>query len=273
MSEAKALVRVQPASTEVTPQVWQQMLSQAKTLVMSGLLPNSIKTPEQAVVIMLKGREMGMPPMQAFNHINVIQGKPTLSSEAMLAQIQKVHPRAKVEYEKLDSDGCTIVATRPGHKPVRISFTMEDAKKAGLAGKDNWHKFPRAMLRSRCISEMARSVFPDALMGASYTPEELAPDLPVNEDGEVTNAPTPSAEHFDPGSSLHVRRLEGQLKAQNVHPGLWPTVKLHMAGLEMNKRGFDAAVTAAKAELAVKDQQRFPALEAEVLDEPGDPES
>jgi hypothetical protein len=66
-----------------------QLRGFGETLVKSGLLPQSIKTPEAAVVIILKGRELGIPPMEALNSISVIQGKPTVSPQLMLALIYR----------------------------------------------------------------------------------------------------------------------------------------------------------------------------------------
>ena len=156
-------------------------------LVKSGLLPSSIKTPEQAMVIMLKGKELGIPPMQAFSSISVVQGKPTIGAELMLGLIYKAYPTAVIDYEVSSNTACVINATRPGGKPSKFSFNMDDAKKANLLGKSSWTQYPAAMLRARCISAMARAVFPDALMGASYTAEELGAE--VTEEGEVINIP------------------------------------------------------------------------------------
>ncbi len=175
-------------STELSifnPQVWQTMCNQANVLVKSGFLPSSIKNAEQAIAIMMKGHEVGFPPMQAFSHINIIQGKPCTSAEAQLALIYKNCPGAKINFIKLDNTGCEIEASRPNGKPTIFKFEQEDAKLAGLLNKDNWKKFPRAMYRSRAVSEMARSMFPDSIMGLSYTPEEINPDFEVDDNGQT----------------------------------------------------------------------------------------
>jgi hypothetical protein len=185
------LARIENQAIALMPSAseWQQMLTQCSVLVKSGFLPSTIRTPEQAIAIALKGRELGMPMMLAFAHIYIIQGKPCMSAESMLGMIYKHAPGAIINYPRYENEAVTIEATRPGGKPFIVTWTMDDARKADLTGKDNWKKFSRAMLRSRCISEMARALFPDALQGVSYTPEELDPDVSVNEQGEIIDVP------------------------------------------------------------------------------------
>ncbi len=179
---------------------WRLMWDMGKTLVNSKFLPRTIDTTEKAVAVMLKGRELGWPPMRAFQYIHIIEGKPTLAAEGMLALIYDLVPGAIIRIVETTNERCVIDAARPGQPPTRFIFSIEDAQRAQVMGKDNWRKYPRAMLRARCISEMARAVFPDALMGCSYVPEELG--ALVDEQGDVievrtetprSEAPPPSA--------------------------------------------------------------------------------
>ena len=178
---------------------WQMMQHQAGVLVQSGMLPPSIRTPVQAIAVMLKGRELGWPPMLSFSAINIIQGKPTLTAEAMLALILRAYPETKIQYTQNDDEACRIKVTKPGNDANEFSFSFEDAQKAKLTSKANWSLYRRAMLRSRCISEMARSLFPDALQGCSYTPEELEPlphePMPVQ---QALPSPAPRMEKGTP---------------------------------------------------------------------------
>lgn len=152
---------------------WKKMIESSEMLVQSGMLPKDINSRGKAMAIMMKGHELGIPPMQAFSQISVIQGKPTISPELMLALIMRRFPETVIDYEQLDNEGCVMIVTRAPSKPQKFSFTMQDAINARLTNKDNWKKYARAMLRSRCVAEMARSIFPDVIMGASYTAEEL----------------------------------------------------------------------------------------------------
>lgn len=160
---------------------------QADALLKSGFLPVAIKTPEQALAIIIKGREVGLPAMQAFAQINVIGGKPTISAEGMNYLIRKHHPRARISILKRTDSVCEIKAQRHSDEsPVVFSFTMEDAKRAELLANPSWKKYPKAMLFARAFSEMARTLFPDAIGGLSYTPEEMGADIICTE--EATNA-------------------------------------------------------------------------------------
>jgi hypothetical protein len=180
---------LRPASAHMPgPQEWAMLKEQAQLAVRSKLLPAGISTPEQAVIIALKGREIGVPPMQAFSHIHVIKGKPAISAELMLALIYKNCPGSVISYLQTDAHACRIQAKRPGNeKPSEFSFTIEEAKMAGLTSKDSWRQYPAAMLRARCISLMARAIFPDAIMGCSYVPEELGAE--VTDEGVVVVLP------------------------------------------------------------------------------------
>ena len=177
-----SLIPKPPSSVLPSEGEWKVIKEICGAAVVSGLIGRMTK--EQAIAVALKGRELGIPPMAAFSQIKVIQGNPTCTSELMLALIYRRYPNADINYEE-GSDFCKVIALRPGGKPKEFTYTMNDADKAGLSSKDNWRKHPKAMLRARAISMMARAVFPDALMGLSYTPEELQPDLQVTEEGEI----------------------------------------------------------------------------------------
>lgn len=181
-----------------TAQEFATMKELGNMAIKSGFLPTSIKTPEQAVIIMLKGRELGIPPMQAFSSIAVVNGKPTMSAELMLSKIFQAIPGAVVNYTRNDNVECVISAKRPGGKFTTFSFSMEDAKRANLAGKGPWVTYPAAMLRARAISAMARALFPDALSGVVYTPEEMG--AIVNDDGEVVEVPQGEPKDVTPQS-------------------------------------------------------------------------
>lgn len=179
----------------------------AENLIQSRMLPDAIKTPQQAMMIILKGRELGVPPVYALTHINIIQGKPSASPEMMLALIHQKVPGATVKFKKLSREGCEIHAKRPEEDELTvITFDQEDARLAGLLNKQNWRSYPRAMYRSRAVAEMARTVFPDAISGVSYTPEELGADVRVADDG-LTIEVVPEKTRYDAKDAAHRGRV------------------------------------------------------------------
>ena len=146
--------------------------------VSSGLLPRNISRPDQALTIMIKGRELGLQPMEAFSGINVIQGRPELSASLMTALLI----RGGVAIETIESSDeiCHLRFTREvGPKVVEIEtrFTMEDAKRAGLLSNQVWKKYPADMLYARALSRGARRIGAD-LLGGAYVQGEI-PREPV----------------------------------------------------------------------------------------------
>ena len=165
---------------------YETMKDQATILVKSGFLPSSIKTAEQAMAVAIKGVEIGMPMMQSFSHINVINGKPAISAEGMNFLIRKNCPQARIDIVKRDHESCKIRAARnQTDTPTEFEFTMDDAKRAHLLANPSWQKYPKNMLFARCFSDMARTLFPDCIGGVSYTPEELGAVVDI--DGNVVD--------------------------------------------------------------------------------------
>jgi len=110
--------------------------------------------------------------MQALRRYDIIQGRPALKTDAMLAEFQK--RGGKVDWIRLDDECAEAEFHASGLvKPVRIKFDSADAKRAGLLDKDNWKKYPRAMRRARVVSEGIRTADPGVNAGV-YTPEEVA---------------------------------------------------------------------------------------------------
>lgn len=148
-----------------------QMLSAAPP----GLIPKAYQGSAPGIfACLLRGIGLGLDPMEALANIHVIEGKAVLSSELMLSLVMR--KGVQVEWSKMTDEEVECRLTRPGH-PVHIGrWTIEDAKRAGLTGKDNWKKYPRAMLRARCISEAIRAWAPD-LLGAGVYDESEADEV------------------------------------------------------------------------------------------------
>ena len=174
-----------PAHEPPSIDLFRQYQEQAEVLLKTGFLPAHIKTPEQAGAVVLIGRELGIPMMYALRKIYVIQGTPCLAAELMLALAQRTGELddCRIEHE---GDICTVTIKRKGRKSLHSTmFSMEDARKLGLADKDNWKKQPKVMRQWRALSANLRVMFPDAT-GGLYSLEEIAPEITVDERGEPT---------------------------------------------------------------------------------------
>lgn len=208
---------------------WVRFSHMANVLADSGILNRALNgRPKAVMAVMLKGRELGLPPMEALNSIYIIEGTPSLSSELMLGLIRTRGHR--IWYEATGEDGVATICGQRRYPdgtldPVieRITWTLDMARTANLLGKDNWKHYPAAMLRARAASALARMSYGEVLMGAVYTPEELGAG--VNARGEVETLPSrreaeSAAKTIDGGQVTEV--IEGaaeQPRQSPVSPG------------------------------------------------------
>ena len=190
MSEQQAIVKHQEPASELA--TWRAMREQAKELVQSGFLPKAVNTPEKAMAIIQTGKELGLGPMQSLRSIHIIEGKPTMSADLIAGLALANVPGSVLRVAETTDAKCVIKAGRAGSELTTFTYTMADAQRAGLTNKQNWRNYPRAMLRARAITEAARAIFPDAVMGL-YDPDELgAVTTPAGEMIQVTDI-TPHA--------------------------------------------------------------------------------
>lgn len=128
------------------------------------------KSPDEAMAIMLLCQAENLHPAIAMRDFHVIQGRPALKADAMLARFQQAG--GSVKWEEYTDERVTGNFSHPNGGSVSVTWTFEMAKKIGLTGKDNWRNYARAMLRARCVSEGVRTVYPGCVVGV-YTPEEV----------------------------------------------------------------------------------------------------
>lgn len=154
-----------------------------------------IRSPEEAAVKLMYGLEMGLPGLSAMMGVNVIQGRVTMGAN-LVASLIKRSGRYNYTIPVWDERECQIHFTENG-KPVGVSsFSMNDAKRAGLLRSGgNWDKYPKAMLFARAITQGARAYCPDVFVAPVYDPDELPPDDNTKDSREpvVTAAETVAA--------------------------------------------------------------------------------
>lgn len=163
------------SDTEITlvPRTLDEAKSLAKELAPAALLPGALKAkPADILAIVMTGQELGLAPMQSIRGIHLIEGRPSLSADALAAICLRSPVCEHLRVIEFTDERVTMEAKRKNDPPVRVTFTMADANRAQLANRDNWKKYPRSMLRARATAIVCRAVFPDVLMGV-YTPDEL----------------------------------------------------------------------------------------------------
>jgi hypothetical protein len=149
----------------------------ANHFVKSGLF--GIRKIEEAVSLMIIAQAEGRHPGTVASEYHIIQGRPALKADAILARFQSAN--GKVEWHEYTDECVSGTFSHPAGGSLKVDWDMTRAKAAGLGGKDNWKKYPRQMLRARVISDGVRGVYPAVLQGF-YTPEEVqdfAPSAPV----------------------------------------------------------------------------------------------
>lgn len=193
------------ALTAFEPQNLEQMFRFSEWLAKSQLIPRALQgKPQDVTIVLLKGREVGLSPMQALGTINVIEGKAVMAAELLVALVKR-HSDICEHFSLVESTEtkATFSTRRKGSpKESALTYTIEQATKAGLAGKDNWKKHTATMLRWRAAAALARSEYPDLTSGI-VTPDE-AEEIRESKERELNPAP----------------RQEGQSKTAEIKEAL-----------------------------------------------------
>ena len=187
------------APLERTLALAQDALRFAEVIASTQFVPPGLRgKPDAILAAIMFGSELGLGPMQSLSKIAVIDGRPSLSAEAQRGLIRAAgHQIWTVE---LTNTRCVLAGQRIGEgRTEEVGWTLDDAKRAGLAGKDNWRHYPRQMLLARATSDLARLLFSDVLGGFPSTEETL-------EQIEAGDAPTPPASTGEALSSPTRRR-------------------------------------------------------------------
>ncbi len=165
------------------PTTWAAMKDQATMLVKSGFLPTAVNTAEKALAIALAGRELGIGVMESMRSINVIQGKPTISPQLMLALANRTGQLENLDIAATD-EKCVVKVKRKGRTVYSNEFGVKEATDLGLMTKDNYRKQKKTMFQWRALAANLRVTFPDVVLGL-YTPEELDAEVRIGENGAM----------------------------------------------------------------------------------------
>ena len=208
------------ASLAFEPRTTSDALALAQVLCASGLMPKGAARPEAAFFVIATGRELGLTALQSLRSIHVVDGKPTMSADLMIALCKRAPQCERFALVESTAERATYATTRRGEGETRMTFSADDAARAGLAAKDVWRKYPAAMLRARCASALARAVYPDVLLsvydsdsGELEVDRDPAPAYVVAERPAPVVAPTVVAEPARPAPAgpapTDAERLDG----------------------------------------------------------------
>lgn len=161
----------------------------SKLLADSGYFTDA-RDAAQCGVKVLAGLEMGIGAFSSMAGIHVIKGKPSIGAGLMAAAVKR---SGKYNYRvtRHTAVECVIDFFERGEPCGTSSFSMDDAKAAGLVNNDNWKRAPRNMLFARALSNGVRWYAPDVFDVSTYVPEELGAD--VDDEGNVVRVPAAAA--------------------------------------------------------------------------------
>jgi len=138
-----------------------------------SLLPAAYRgNPANVLIAMGLGQALDLTPSQSLYEIYVVNGRPSPSANLMAAVVRRAGHRLRI---KGDATTCTAILIRADDpdEPFEATWTIEQARAAGLAGKDTWKQYPAAMLRARAIAEVVRMGASEAVLGMEYAREEM----------------------------------------------------------------------------------------------------
>ena len=179
---------------DLTPRNLTEAMEFAKIIASSDMVPKTyLGKPGNVMVAVQMGAELGLKPMQALQGIAVINGNPGIWGDAMWALILS-HPDYEDSTEEGTATQCTIMLKRRGQSKRVVTYSMEDAKKAGLSTKAGpWQTAPKRMMQLRARAFACRDLFADALKGIKSV-EELRDYTPPPEQNMGTAEVVPNAE-------------------------------------------------------------------------------
>ena len=194
MNQSNAVAAIPAAQPfSLAPQSLDEAFRFADMLATSDLVPKDFqRKPGNILVAMQWGAELGLKPLQALQNLAVINGRPALWGDAVIALV-RASPLCEFVIETDDGSAATCRVKRRGEPEQQRTFSMDDARAAGLLGKSGpWTQYPRRMRQMRARAFALRDVFPDVLRGMAVAEEVM--DAPAERHmGPVDEVKPPAA--------------------------------------------------------------------------------
>lgn len=225
----------------------------AKAAAASGMFPKL--TPEAAFIKLLAGAEIGVGPVAALRGIHPISqgnGAQTIAYESVVvAAAIKARGYSYLPIKHDDTEAI-IEFYSPAGKPIgRSSFSIADAKRAGLTGKNNWQNYPRNMLWARAMTSGVKWYCADAIGGAPIiTPDEAGVETdengsPLTLELDVTPTPSPSLSETDKAAALNAKLQAKRAAAKPAAPAQqevdWNAIKAQALAAEKEALNLELA--------------------------------
>jgi hypothetical protein len=199
----------------LTPQTLSEAMQLAKLMAESDLVPKDYRDkPGNVLIAVQMGAEIGLSPMASVQSVAVINGKPSIYGDAgkaiLLAAGCAIRESDSEEIRKTGVARCTI--TRPDGQEISRTFSKEDAKAAGLLGKQGpWSQYPERMLAWRAFWFAARDGAADYLKGMAgfeevrdYEPRNITPAA----EADLMPRPKLGTVEMQPGVAEAARNLQ-----------------------------------------------------------------
>lgn len=222
----------------LAPKSAAEAMQVASALAKSTMVPACYRgKPEDVLVAMQLSIELGLNPMQGLQNIAVINNRPCLWGDAVIALVRN-SGKSEFVRETMTGSGDNLVAVcetkRVGDPTAHMrEFSVSDAKRAGLwqdkASMSPWWKYPKRMLQMRARSWCLRDVYPDVLTGISVAEEQM--DIVETQAVNDTQAPASDAQK--------IREAETTMTAQDDEtPAQRCEKAMEHFGFEEAKRGY-----------------------------------
>jgi hypothetical protein len=194
------------------------MTVMADSIVKSGFY--GFKTKEQVMAVMLVAQAENKHPASVVQEYDIIQGKPALKSQAILARFQL--SGGSVQWDEVTNKKVKGTFKHPQGGSLTVEWTIEMAKQAGIYREGSgWSKYPEDMLRARVISRAVRSIYPACILGHYATEEVMDFDSPMPKHMGVVEDVKPVEVIEDSTGAYPIVLPDGSIYASYESPDEW----------------------------------------------------
>ncbi len=224
-------------------------------------LPINIRTPEQAMTIMLAGYEMGLPVFTSLRRLYMVNGRVELETQALMGLVKAGDPTAWFRFDEYEHTACTVTLIRGGEEVLTCRYTVQDAQASGQMGKPGpWRSYTRDMLAYSAVKRVCR-------LGAPELTNQIAPPVTDYQPYAIDVERARGDELEAPVNPLTKALQSGELQPSDVFGG-----ETALEGADRVPAAAAAKETAKPARRAPAPRQAAPAASAPVEDPNGKPD-